>query len=488
MADVVGRATVKVTSDLDPQSFDRDGKRAGGILSKGLVGLAGAAGTAVGAVIGTSLVKGFQRLSAIEEAQAKLKGLGNSAKTVEQVMDDALASVKGTAFGLGDAASVAASAIASGVKPGKQLERTLKLVADASTIAGTDLGEMGAIFNKVAATNKVQGEVLNQLGERGIPIIQLLSKTMGISAEQVVDFASKGKIGFKEFQTAIEEGMGGAALESGNTFKGALANAGAALGRFGAALLGPSFANGAGVIKNITKLIDRITPAAEVAGKAIRDFFSSPGVTEFGEKVRVMWEDHVKPALSKMKKAWDEQEPTIRKIVRALDRIWEVIDGPLFKALGKLADFMGGSFKTNMEAAAVPLGIIADALDAIADAAETADGAIKKFTETGNSKGLVDALVNFGKFLAFGPGVDPDAMAGGGVSRGGLTLVGERGPELVNMPRGANVHTAGETRKMLRQSGVNNVHVAVNLFGPQTSIGIVRQADWAYKFATQTGG
>lgn len=37
-------------------------------------------------------------------------------------MGNALASVKGTAFGLGDAASVAATLVASGIKQGGDLE------------------------------------------------------------------------------------------------------------------------------------------------------------------------------------------------------------------------------------------------------------------------------------------------------------------------------------------------------------------------------
>jgi len=39
-------------------------------------------------------------------------------------------------------------------------------------------------------------------------------------------------------------------------------------------------------------------------------------------------------------------------------------------------------------------------------------------------------------------------------ARGGLTVVGEKGPELVNMPRGAQVYTAPQTRSMLGHSAV----------------------------------
>jgi hypothetical protein len=48
-------------------------------------------------------------------------------------------------------------------------------------------------------------------------------------------------------------------------------------------------------------------------------------------------------------------------------------------------------------------------------------------------------------------------LANGGVSNGGLTLVGERGPELVRLPSGSRVHSNAESRRM--SGGTINVHV-----------------------------
>ena len=44
------------------------------------------------------------------------------------------------------------------------------------------------------------------------------------------------------------------------------------------------------------------------------------------------------------------------------------------------------------------------------------------------------------------------AMAEGGVAAGGVTLVGEKGAELVKLPRGSRVYTASETRQLLASS------------------------------------
>lgn len=223
---------------------DKSGKKAGkgflGGFSPSIAGVAKLA-TGIGATLaGAAFIKGgISRALNIEDAQAKLAGLGHSADAVTSIMDNASASVKGTAFGLGDAAAVAAGAVAAGVKPGKELERTLKLMGDGATIAGSSMGEMGSIFNKVASSDMVQGDVLAQLGDRGIPILQLLGDEMGKSAAEVKKLASKGEIDFATFQNAMEKGMGGAALKSGDTFRGAMANTAAAMNRIGETLVKP---------------------------------------------------------------------------------------------------------------------------------------------------------------------------------------------------------------------------------------------------------
>ena len=230
-------------------------------------------GLAVAGVATKALVGGFKRLEAIDQAKAKLTGLGHSAESVKKIMDNALTSVKGTAFGLGDAASLAATMVASGVKPGQELERTLKLVGDAATISGSSLSDMGLIFSKVAAANKIQAEEMNQLTERSIPIMQLLGDSMGKTREQVLELSKDGKISFANFQKAIEKGMGGAALDSGKTFTGALKNVGAALGRFGANVLGKAFEGMKPVFADLVTELDNMGPAAEefgeIAGNAL---------------------------------------------------------------------------------------------------------------------------------------------------------------------------------------------------------------------------
>jgi tape measure domain-containing protein len=201
---------------------------------------------------------GFNRALSIEQAEFKLQGLGHSAEEVDKIMENSLASVKGTAYGLDEAATVAASAVAAGVKLGEDLERTLKLVGDAATISGRDMNSMGAIFNKVAASGKMTGEELNQLTDAGIPMLQLLGDSLGKTNEEVRDMVSKGKIGFDEFRNAIEQGMSGAALTMGQTFSGALDNTKAAMSRLGKTFMDPFMKGMTPALGTLTDIIDMV--------------------------------------------------------------------------------------------------------------------------------------------------------------------------------------------------------------------------------------
>ncbi|WP_313366762.1 tape measure protein [Microbacterium sp.] len=244
------------------QSFSSAEKRSTGFfasLRSGVGKIVGGVGLLAGTVGAIALGGGISRALNIEDATAKLKGLGHDTKAVEAIMSDALASVKGTAFGLDAAAATAASAVAAGIKPGQELERYLRLTADAATIAGTSMGEMGDIINQVTSKGYAGMENLNRLTERGIPIMQWLQKEYGVTADELQKMVSRGEIDAATFRKAIEDNIGGAALESGNTTRGSLANLGAALSRLGEAFAGPALGLARDFFGELTTIADGIT-------------------------------------------------------------------------------------------------------------------------------------------------------------------------------------------------------------------------------------
>lgn len=272
----VNKAMDGVQADADKTGQSMGARMAGGLGSV-LKASAAGVGLAAGTVVGTALSLGFKRMVAIDDAKGKLAGLGHDAQGVATIMESALASVKGTAYGLGDAATIAASAVAAGVKPGEDLTRYLKLTADAATIAGSSLGDMGAILNKVTTSGKAYTGDLNMLADRGIPIFQWLQDEYRVSADELSDMVKKGEVDSATFQAAIQKNIGGAALESGKTLRGAWGNLQAALGRVGEGALSPFLDMMKGGLAAGTSWADKVAPKVKAGATEIADGLSEAG-------------------------------------------------------------------------------------------------------------------------------------------------------------------------------------------------------------------
>lgn len=251
-------------SNFDAQvreNLDKLGSFIGRWSKRGITAI-GAIG---GAITGLALKGGIDRALNIEDAQAKLRGLGHDTEAVRTIMDSALSSVKGTAFGLDEAATIAAGAVAAGIKPGEDLTRVLKLTADAATIAGVPLSEMGQIFGQVIANGRAMTLELTRLQDRGIPIMQWLADEFGVTQEAMREMVADGVVDSERYLRAIENNIAGAALASGETTRGAFANVRAALSRLVAGLFEPfqplvrdAFQ---GLIGFIDGMAERIKPA-----------------------------------------------------------------------------------------------------------------------------------------------------------------------------------------------------------------------------------
>jgi tape measure domain-containing protein len=275
-----GQVKTRLSERLGSQVGSVVGKGIGAGIKLGIASGAAAAAAAVGG-IGIALTKGFDRLKSIDEATFKLKALGHSADETKQIMDNALASVKGTAFGLQDAATAAASAVAAGIKPGQDLTKYLKEVGDAAAVAGTNFTDMGAIFGKIQTSNKAYTDDLNQLADRGLPIFQWLQQEYGVTGDKLTEMVQKGEVDSAHFQDAIEKNIGGAAQKMGQSFDGAVDNLEASVARLGAnfitaalggdpsnALQGPTQAIGA-----LTDKFDQIGAWVNAHGPEIHAFF-----------------------------------------------------------------------------------------------------------------------------------------------------------------------------------------------------------------------
>lgn len=89
------------------------------------------------------------------------------------------------------------------------LNSKLELLGNIASGVGAPLVDIVNIYAKAANKGKVQAEELAQLSERGVPILQALSKTLGVTTEEIMDLGSKGKLSFALLEEALQS-LGGA--------------------------------------------------------------------------------------------------------------------------------------------------------------------------------------------------------------------------------------------------------------------------------------
>lgn len=293
-----GSAITKQLASIDTTTA---GRTLGGNLSTGLLKTAGtglstlgklglgALATIGGGITALAATGGIDRALNIENAQAKLEGLGHSAEEITEIMNNANTAVKGTAYGLDEAATVAAAAVAAGVKPGEQLTQVLTTIGDTAQIAGLSFQQVGNIFNSVMARGKLQGDDMLQLTSQGVPVLQALSQQLGVTTADVSDMVTDGKIDFQTFADAMQNYLGGSAQAAGKTFTGALANVRAALNRVGQKFATPGLDALRDLMNQLTPVIDQVaaalTPFADQLGTILTDAAAkaTPLIQEFSD-------------------------------------------------------------------------------------------------------------------------------------------------------------------------------------------------------------
>lgn len=259
----------------------------------------------ISSAIGSMVISGgVDRALNLENAKAKIGTFTENASQLDTIMKNVEESVDGTAFSMDSAATVAAGLFAAGIKEGDEMEKSLKLVGDAAQVSGRSMEEIGSIFNKVAANGKLSGQELNQLSDSGIPVLQMLSKTTGKSTEEVRKMVSQGKIGFAEFSEAMQQGLGGAAQNAGETFTSSLANLKSAMSRVGAELMTP--------------LLEGITPVMNTTKNMIKKMVKGEDISEEMETLFTQLQDFAKNVSDHLVKMSDKYIPVISQMLEGI--------------------------------------------------------------------------------------------------------------------------------------------------------------------------
>jgi tape measure domain-containing protein len=161
----------------------------------------------------------------VESSTVAWNTLLGSQDKAKKMLQDISTFAKNTQFGTEDVDQMAKYMNNAGLQ-GKALFDTLTKVSDvagAFDIPAESAKEMARQMSQVMQSGTAYTEDLNILGDRGVPILQALSKEMGVSVSQVKNMASNGKISSDVYMKAFNDvanSVKGASATQSQTFNG----------------------------------------------------------------------------------------------------------------------------------------------------------------------------------------------------------------------------------------------------------------------------
>jgi len=163
-----------------------------------------------------------------EALRVQLDTLTGSSEAGEKAFEWINTFVKETPFGLEDVTKGFVKLKAFGLDP---IDGTYQAIADQAAALGGGQEKLNGIILAVGqawAKQKLQGEEILQLVERGVPVWDLLAKATGKNALELQKLSEQGKLGRNVIAQLVEEmgkGVKGAALDQVKTWNGLVSNA-----------------------------------------------------------------------------------------------------------------------------------------------------------------------------------------------------------------------------------------------------------------------
>jgi TP901 family phage tail tape measure protein len=228
---------------------------------------------------------------------------------------------------------------------------------------------------------------------------------------------------------------------------------------------------------NTSKAWNSIRDNSVKLWNGIRDFFK-----EWWKEILVIMTGPIGAIVYLIHKNWDKIKETTLKVWNSIKdfiaNIWNGIQDFVGKSLdwvrdrisgawNKVKDITTSAWEGIKKAIKTPIDWIMEQVDKVFGAIDRVKNAAKAVTDvggavtgaaTGAAKAAAGAVTGTARRAL---SIIPGLQDGGNVERAGRVLVGERGPELLDLPRGARVTPLDQTTSInhtgtIRVEGVNN--------------------------------
>jgi tape measure domain-containing protein len=472
------------------------GKRIGEVFGK-IGEVAINYGKILGAAGIAATVFGVKTAAELQALSTNFKVLTGSAEEGKKVFQDLKKLAEKTPFGIKDLAKATETMLAFGIGT-QDVEKYLTMLGDVSLGNKDKLGGLTLAFSQMKAVGKLTGEDLNQMIERGFNPLTIMAEKSGKSVGQLREEMSKGKITFED----VTEAFVIATSEGGQFYKGMEEGSKTLSGKFSTLLdtMGNMSAGILGLKDDGTLLEGSFLSLVEKGVDYLNERLGAIDWVKIGQDIS-----------NNLKKAIDDTATAIKNLINwykdhkiqveiaivtlgAFATSFAIVRTAmtLYTIAISIATIATGGFATVVAFITSPITIAVVIIAALIGllytlwrnwGALTAEGTFlgnkiqwvkDKFNELKDSiNNMIQALANIrmpqaltniidkmkgmgsipGLGRIFG-GVIPGHANGVRNFAGGLSIVGERGPELVNLPKGSDVFSNEESRRMTGGQGI----------------------------------
>jgi tape measure domain-containing protein len=301
LADMNGK-TKGVTAAMD--GLRVQGAGAGGVLSQAFAFFAGGGilsvvETLIGGLVnvGKSALKASADMETLKTTVEVFLGSGAAAT---KFLRDIQKFAADTPFEFPQLAEAGKKLLTFGYS-GDEAMKLIKRLGEVSSAAQVPIDELAGIIGKAKLGQKIQGEELNQLADRGINIFPELAKVLNTTESQIKKLGSEGKISYQDLEKAIELAtdkggkFNGLMEKQSQTFSGLMSTLSDNFGQFMQTLVGGMGGSLKPILKGISDFFGQLTdllrdgkqPAGEYA--AVIEFVAR-GLKNLGNAFGIVWE------------------------------------------------------------------------------------------------------------------------------------------------------------------------------------------------------
>lgn len=225
-------------------------------------------GAQVGATVvgGMALAGGAKRIADVQQADVVMETMGLNEQDRGKLIGQYKGLAQNTPYSTGSISMLGSGLLSAGMSQ-DDLPGALKGAINTGALYGMSLEDIALPLKQIQAKGRLQGDDVNQLVDRGIPIYKWLADQKGVDQSKIPDLVTKGQVSSDDVFKALAKNSEGGAEKAAGTLKGSWTNFLSSISQGGEAFLTPLVGPLTDLLKGAKDTITTMKPALSILGQ-----------------------------------------------------------------------------------------------------------------------------------------------------------------------------------------------------------------------------